>query len=85
MLSRPAAICLPDGALFRLFIFHAAANYSGNNDEKNIASPLRPGSCFLGSINIPVFALASDQIAVIDEAGIFGDRLDEVERRSMSF
>ncbi|MDD2471982.1 MAG: TPM domain-containing protein [Dehalococcoidales bacterium] len=39
-----------------------------------------PVLVFWGSINISVFALASDQIAVIDEAGIFGDRLDEVEQ-----
>ena len=80
MLSRPAAICLPDGALFRLFIFHAAANYSGNMMKKILLALCVPVLVFWGSINIPVFALASDQIAVIDEAGIFGDRLDEVEQ-----
>jgi len=80
MLSRPAAICLPDGALFRLFIFHAAANYSGNMMKKILIALCVPVLVFWGSINISVFALASDQIAVIDEAGIFGDRLDEVEQ-----
>jgi uncharacterized membrane protein YgcG len=63
-----------------LFIFHAAANYSGNMMKKILLALCVPVLVFWGSINIPVFALASDQIAVIDEAGIFGDRLDEVEQ-----